>query len=111
MASKKSTSATKGKSIRCRFCGQNNSVREGARAKAVCGKCKLQLSDEPHKKFADLTKHDYVHPADSKALAALRAVPGVDSGLRKLLEVSFESIFRVTLTASSVKVSPKQFPD
>jgi len=111
MASKKSTSATKGKSIRCRFCAQNNSVREGAQAKAACGKCRLPLSDEPHKKFADLTKHEYVHPADSKALAALRAVPGVDTALRKLIQVTGESAVRVMFLASSVKVTPKQFPD
>ncbi|NNF00132.1 MAG: M48 family metallopeptidase [Pyrinomonadaceae bacterium] len=111
MASKKSTSASKGKSLRCRFCAQKNTVREGARAKAVCGKCKLPLSDEPHKKFADLTKHEYVHPADSKALAALRAVPGVDTALRKLIQVTGESAIRVMFSASSVKVTPKQFPD
>lgn len=111
MASKKPTSATKGQSIRCRFCAQNNSVREGTRAKAVCGKCRLPLSDEPHKKFANLTKHEYVHPADSKALAALRAVPGVDTALRKLIQVTGESAVRVMFLASSVKVTPKQFPD
>lgn len=113
MASKKSDSATaKGINVRCRYCGQKNGVRENYKnGAAKCGKCKLPLSDEPHKKFAELTKHEYVHPLDSKALAALRAIPGVDSGLRKLLEVTFESMFRVTLMASSVKVTPKQFPD
>jgi Zn-dependent protease with chaperone function len=118
MASKKSDSgnsssaAVKGKNVRCRFCGQKNSVRENyINGAAKCGKCKLKLSDEPHKKFADLSKHEYVHPADSKALAALRAVPGVDTALRKLIQVTGESVIRVTLMASSVKVTPKQFPD
>ncbi len=110
--SSSSTSAAKGKSVRCRYCGQKNSVRGNyVNGQANCGKCKLPLSDEYHKKFADLSKHDYVHPADSKALAALRAVPGVDTALRKLIEVTGESLIRVTLMASSVKVSPKQFPD
>ena len=55
-------------SIRCRYCGQKNQVREGyENNQAVCGRCRLPLSDEPHKKFADLNKHDYIHPADSKA--------------------------------------------
>lgn len=116
MASKKtdsgSSSAARGKNIRCRFCGQQNGVRANFQnGQANCGKCKLPLSDEYHKKFAHLTKHEYVHPLDSKALAALRAVPGVDSGLRKLIEVTGESIIRVTFMASSVKVTPKQFPD
>lgn len=114
MAKKKdeSESMTKTLSVRCRYCGQKNSVKEGYKNRdANCGKCKLPLSNEPHKKFADLTKHDYVHPEDSKALAALKAIPGIDSALRKLLSVTGESALRVIFTASSVKVTPKQFPD
>lgn len=98
--------------IKCRYCGQRNGVKDGyVNGEANCGKCKLPLSNEPHKKFADLTKHDYVHPADSKALAALKAIPGIDSALRKLLSVTGESALRVIFTAGAVKVSPKQFPD
>lgn len=114
MAKKKDESEALAKSlfVRCRYCGQKNGVKEGYKNRAAnCGKCKLPLSNEPHKKFADLSKHDYVHPADSKALAALRAIPGIDNALRKLLEVTGESALRVIFTASSVKVTPKQFPD
>ncbi len=112
MASKKTeNSAAKSKSIRCRYCGQRNAVRDGAKAAASCGKCKLPLSSEPHKKFADLSKHEYIHPADSKALAALRAIPGVDTALRKLIQVTGESAVRVMFMASAVKVTPKQCPD
>ena len=114
MAKKKdeSESMTKSLFVRCRYCGQKNTVREGYKNRdANCGKCKLPLSNEGHKKFADLTKHDYVHPEDSKALAALKAIPGIDSALRKLLSVTGESALRVIFTASSVKVTPKQFPD
>ncbi len=101
-----------GKTIRCRMCGQKNTVKAGYKNGAAnCGKCKLPLSDEFHKKFANLTKHDYVHPADSKALAALRAIPGIDSGLKRLLKVTGESAIRVTFMASAVKVTPKQCPD
>lgn len=114
MAKKKdeSEALTKSLFVRCRYCGQKNGVKDGYKNNdANCGKCKLPLSNEPHKKFADLSKHDYVHPADSKALAALRAIPGIDNALRKLLEVTGESALRVIFTASSVKVTPKQFPD
>src|SRR5918997_1086339 len=97
-------------SIRCRYCGQRNKARaEGGQAK--CGRCRLPLSDEPHKKFADLNKHDYIHPADSRALAALRAIPGIDSALKKLLAVTGESAIRVIFTAGAVKVTPRQCPD
>ena len=115
MAKKSSDSsgaAAKGKNVRCRYCGQKNTVRSNyINGQANCGRCKLPLSDDFHKKFADLTKHEYVHPADSKALAALRAIPGIDTSLRKLIEVTGESAVRVTLMASAVKVTPKQCPD
>jgi Zn-dependent protease with chaperone function len=101
-----------GNYIRCRFCGQKNAVKADVdKDKAVCGKCKLPLSNAPHKKFADLSKHDYVHPADSKALAALKAIPGVDSALKKFLAMTFESAMRVNFMASSVKITPEQYPD
>ena len=99
-------------SVRCRYCGQKNYVKEDYQNnQANCGKCKLPLSNEPHKKFADLSKHDYIHPADSKALAALRAIPGIDSALRQLLKVTGESAMRVMFMASAVKITPKQCPD
>lgn len=98
--------------VRCRYCGQKNNVRDGFKnGQATCGRCKLPLSNEPHKKFADLNKHDYVHPADSKALAALKAIPGIDSALKKFLAVTFESAMRVNFMASSVKITPAQYPD
>jgi len=99
-------------SVRCRYCGQKNAVKEDYKNnQANCGKCKLPLSNEPHKKFADLNKHDYIHPADSKALAALRAIPGIDTALKQLLKVTGESAMRVQFMASAVKITPTQCPD
>lgn len=107
-----STAVAKSLFVRCRYCGQKNTVRDDYRNNSAnCGRCKLPLSNEPHKKFADLSKHEYVHPADSKALAALRAIPGIDSALKKLLEVTGESAIRVMFMASAVKVTPEQCPD
>lgn len=100
------------KNVKCRYCGQNNAVKPGYQNRdAVCGRCKLPLSDEPHKKFHGLNKNEYIHPADAKALAALKAIPGVDSALKKLLTWTGESAIRVMFTASAVKVTPKQCPD
>jgi Zn-dependent protease with chaperone function len=98
-------------SIRCRYCGQRNQVRPGQDSEVRCGRCRLLLSDRPHKKFAALNKNQYVHPADRRALAALRAIPGIDTALKKLLEVTGESAIRVIFTASAVKVTEKQCPD
>ncbi|MFV0388526.1 MAG: M48 family metallopeptidase [Pyrinomonadaceae bacterium] len=111
MAEKSSKKSSSSDFIRCRYCGQKNAIRQNSKAGAVCGRCRMPLSDAPHKKFASLSKHDYIHPADSKALAALRAIPGVDTALKKFLQVTGESAVRVTLLASAVKVSPRQFPD
>jgi Zn-dependent protease with chaperone function len=97
-------------SIRCRYCGQRNQIRP-ENGDPKCGRCRLPLSEAPHRKFAALDKHDYIHPADSKALAALRTIPGIDTALKKLLAVTGESAIRVIFTASAVKVTPKQCPD
>ncbi len=107
-----STDVMKSHSVRCRYCGQKNAVRSDYKNdSANCGRCKLPLSNAGHKKFADLNKHDYIHPLDSKALAALKAIPGIDSALKKLLTVTGESAIRVMFMASAVKVTPKQCPD
>jgi Zn-dependent protease with chaperone function len=107
-----SEAVTKSHSVRCRYCGQKNAVKaDYANNSANCGRCKLPLSNAPHKKFADLGKHEYVHPADSKALAALKAIPGVDSALKKLLAWTGESAIRVSFMAGAVKVTPRQCPD
>ena len=109
---KRSDSIEKSLSVRCRFCGQKNAVKADYKNNdANCGKCKLPLSNGPHKKFATLDKNEYVHPADAKALAALKAIPGVDSALKKLLAWTGESAIRVSFMASAVKVTPKQCPD
>ena len=99
-----------GETVRCRYCGQLNQTKADG-GQAVCGRCRLPLSEEPHKKFADLDKHSYVHPLDSRALAALKTIPGIDTALKKLLEITGESAIRVIFTASAVKVTPRQCPD
>ena len=107
-----STAVAKSLFVRCRYCGQKNTVKADYKNDAAnCGRCKLPLSNAPHKKFADLSKHEYIHPADSKALSALRAIPGIDSALKKLLAVTGESAIRVMFMASAVKVTAKQCPD
>ncbi len=106
-----STLESEHNSIRCRYCGQRNQTRAETKSGARCGRCRLLLSDEFHRKFADLDKDQYIHPADARALAALRTIPGIDTALKKLLAVTGESAIRVIFTASAVKVTPRQCPD
>jgi Zn-dependent protease with chaperone function len=100
-----------GTEMRCRYCGQLNTTRADVVGAARCGRCHLPLSDTPHKKFAELDKDDYIHQADAKAMATLRAIPGLDTAVRKLLQVTGESVIRVIFMASAVRVTPKQCPD
>ncbi len=96
--------------IRCRYCGQRNQIRAEP-GEPRCGRCRLQLSDAPHKKFPQLDNKLYIHDADRRALAALRAIPGMDSAVKKLLVLTGESVIREIFTASAVKVTPQQCPD
>src|SRR3954468_463385 len=99
-----------GDTVRCRYCGQLNRARtDGGQAR--CGRCRLLLSNEPHVKFADLDKHSYVHPLDSRSLAALRAIPGLDKAVTKLLNLTGEPFLNVIMMASAVRVTPLQCPD
>ncbi len=97
--------------IRCRYCGQLNQVKLDQQGIAICGRCRLELSDAPHKTFQSLDPHTYVHPLDRQALAALKAIPGVDTILKKFLALTYESYFRVVFLASCVKVTERQYPD
>lgn len=106
-----SNSASNGE-FRCAYCGQRNQFSEGRPVDAArCGRCRLPFRDTPHRKFAELDPHAYVHPLDSQALAALKAIPGIDTILKKLIELTGESYLRVMANANTVKVGPKQYPD
>lgn len=97
--------------IRCRYCGQLNQLKPVAEGIAICGRCRLELSESPHLKFSQLDPHAYVHPLDSQALAALKAIPGIDTILKKFLAMTYESYFRVVFMASCVRVNERQYPD
>ena len=98
--------------FRCTYCGQRNQISESKSLEtARCGRCRLPYSAVPHKKFAQLDPDSYIHPQDSQALAALRAIPGVDTVLKKLIEFTGESYLRVMANANTVQVGPNQYPD
>lgn len=52
----------------------------------------------------------YEHPADAAALSALKRVPGFDLVLRKLFSLIGDRSLRLAFLASSVRVTPHQFP-
>src|SRR5438552_18617085 len=85
-----------GEKKRCRFCGRLNKIKtQPTKGGIRCGSCRLPLSDQPHKKWSTLDPDTYIHPLDRQALQALRKIPGIDTLLRKLLEVTHERYSRV----------------
>jgi len=50
------------------------------------------------------------HPLDQRATDALKAVPGLDKLMAKILEVGLERIFYIDNVASNLRVTPQMFP-
>lgn len=94
----------------CRWCGKLNRFKEHSPDQR-CSRCRLVLAGERHHKWSQVHSDSYIHPLDRQALQALRAIPGVDAILRKLLELTQESYFRTLLTAQAVQVGGEQYPE
>ncbi|MBT9547576.1 MAG: M48 family metallopeptidase [Candidatus Sericytochromatia bacterium] len=99
------------KHIRCRYCQKMNAVWQNEQAHSGCRRCQLPLSEEPHKKWEFVSPDAYSHPLDRQALQALRQIPGIDMILKKLLELTYERMYRVMCNANSIQVSQEQFAD
>ncbi|MGI8713718.1 MAG: M48 family metallopeptidase [Solirubrobacteraceae bacterium] len=61
--------------------------------------------------YPEISSKAYEHPADRAATAALKAIPMLDTVVRKLVEYSYERALRQSYLGSSVKVSERQLPD
>jgi Zn-dependent protease with chaperone function len=62
------------------------------------------------KTYPGLRAADFMHPWDVKATAALKAVPGFDKVISKIIEYSFERVYYLQNVADNVRVSDKMFP-
>ncbi|MBN1611354.1 MAG: M48 family metalloprotease [Polyangiaceae bacterium] len=61
--------------------------------------------------LTDISPAAWEHPADRAALQALRAIPGFDLAVRKILAFTGgEQGIRLIFQANSVRVGPRQFP-
>jgi Zn-dependent protease with chaperone function len=69
-----------------------------------------KLPDEI-KPYTGISSKAYEHPADRAATAALKAVPMLDTVVRKLIEWRFERARRQFFLGNSVKVSEQQLPE
>ncbi len=68
-------------------------------------------TDRPRKILTGIAPVSWEHPADRAALQGLRAVPGFDTAVKKILAfIGGEQGIRLIFQANAVKVGPKQFP-
>ena len=63
---------------------------------------------EPYK---NISSKAYEHPADRAATAALKAVPMLDTVVRKLIEWGYERALRQSFLGNAVRVGETQLPD
>jgi Zn-dependent protease with chaperone function len=61
--------------------------------------------------YLQISSKAYEHPADRAATAALKAVPMLDTVVRKLVEFSYERALRQSFLGNSVKLSDRQLPE
>jgi Zn-dependent protease with chaperone function len=69
------------------------------------------VAPRPRQRFPEIAAVSWEHPADRAALQTLRAVPGVDELIRKLLGMlGGERGIRLLFQGNAVRVGPTQFP-
>jgi Zn-dependent protease with chaperone function len=68
------------------------------------------LPDEV-KPYPGISSKAYEHPADRAATAALKAVPMLDTVVRKLIEWGYERALRQSFLGNAVRVGENQLPD
>jgi Zn-dependent protease with chaperone function len=66
---------------------------------------------EDVKPYPGISAKAYEHPADRAATAALKAVPMLDTVVRKLIEWQYERAMRQMFLSNSVRVGERQLPD
>ena len=61
--------------------------------------------------YTNISSKAYEHPADRAATAALKAVPMMDTVVRKLIEWRYERALRQFYLGNSIRVSEQQLPE
>ncbi|HKE14016.1 MAG TPA: peptidase M48, partial [Kofleriaceae bacterium] len=57
-----------------------------------------------------ITAAEFQHPSDIKATDALKAVPGLDKALSKIMEYGLERLYYLDNIGSNVRVTKNMFP-
>ena len=61
--------------------------------------------------YPRISSKAYEHPADRAATAALKAVPMLDTVVRKLIEWGYERALRQAFLGNAVRVGENQLPE
>ena len=98
--------------LSCRRCQVKNRIQV-ARAfqqpdKLRCGSCQAPLLCGREAPMNGLTGAAYQHPLDQKSLAAVEAIPGVSTLLKKLVEVTLDRYDRMFNQSSYLRVGGGQ---
>lgn len=96
--------------IACTYCNRMNKIKNDSK-NHNCKHCLLPINSSPHKKWQVLDPDSYIHPLDNQALNALQKIPGIQTILKKFLEMTHESYSKVFFNANSVKVTENQYAD
>ena len=67
-------------------------------------------SPRPRRVLTQIAPVAWEHPADRAALQTLRAIPGFDEVVRKIVGTFGERGIRLLFQANAVRVGPTQFP-
>lgn len=62
------------------------------------------------RRLDEISSRTWEHPADRAALSTMRAIPGFDEALKKIIGAFGERGIRLAFQADAVRVSAKQFP-
>src|ERR1022692_1436005 len=65
---------------------------------------------EASQPYPEISSKAYEHPADRAATAALKAIPMLDTVVRKLVEWRYERALRQFYLGNSIKVGEQQLP-
>jgi len=61
--------------------------------------------------YPEISSKAYEHPADRAATAALKAVPMLETVVRRLVEWSYERALRQFYLGNSIRTSERQLPE
>jgi Zn-dependent protease with chaperone function len=64
----------------------------------------------PHNLY-DITAFDFQHPKEEKSMRTLKNTKGLENVVKKFYDMGVENIIKLQYTGSSLKLTPKSFPD